>query len=53
MKMQLEKDCQKNNIYEYYLIRSKNTEADKFYNSFENVKLYQPLMLSKELTNKK
>lgn len=46
---ELEKDCRENDIYEYCLINAKNTETDKFYHSFDNVTLYEPPMLSKEL----
>ncbi|MGI6607682.1 MAG: GNAT family N-acetyltransferase [Erysipelotrichaceae bacterium] len=46
---ELENDCKDNNIYEYYLIRAENHEADSFYHSFENARLYESPMLSKEL----
>lgn len=35
--VEMEKDCVKNNINQYYLIRARNEDADRFYQSFENV----------------
>lgn len=35
--MELEKDCAQHGIDQYYLIRATNEEANKFYQSFENV----------------
>ncbi len=46
---ELEKEGRENNIFEYYLIRAKNLEADKFYQSFKNVTLYESSILSEEL----
>lgn len=35
--VEMEKDCVKNDINQYYLIRARNEDADRFYQSFENV----------------
>lgn len=45
----LEKDCIDNEINQYYLIRSINTEADRFYHSFEAASLSEAPILRKEL----
>ena len=45
----MEKDCIDNEINQYYLIRSINTEADRFYHSFEAVSLGEAPILRKEL----
>ena len=45
----LEKDCIDNEINQYYLIRSINTEADRFYHSFEAASLSDAPILRKEL----
>ena len=45
----LEIDCKDNDINQYYLIRSVNKDADKFYHSFENVSLSEAPILRKEL----
>ena len=34
-----EKDCEKHEIHQYYLIRATNENADRFYKKFENVQL--------------
>lgn len=36
---EMEKDCRKHGINQYYLIRATNPNADKFYHSFENAEL--------------
>ena len=36
---EFEKDCVKNNINQFYLIRAKNEEADRFYSHFTDVEL--------------
>ncbi len=45
----LENDCIDNEINQYYLIRSINTEADRFYHSFEAASLSEAPILRKEL----
>ena len=35
--VEMEKECVKNDINQYYLIRARNEDADRFYQSFENV----------------
>ena len=44
---EFEKDCLKNDIDEYFLIRAENGEADKFYKHFENVELCNSPILRK------
>ena len=44
---EFEKDCAKNDIDEYFLIRAENEEADKFYKHFEDVKLCDSPILRK------
>ena len=44
---EFEKDCKANRINQYYLIRSTDVGADKFYHSFENVELGDEPMLRK------
>ena len=46
---EFEKDCRKNNINQYYLIRAKNDDADRFYSHFENVELNDSPILRKYL----
>lgn len=46
---ELEKDCVKNNINQYYLIRAKNDEADRFYTHFVDVELMDSPILRKNL----
>lgn len=46
---EFEKDCVKNNINQYYLIRAKNAEADSFYNHFAGVELGDSPILRKYL----
>ena len=36
---EFEKDCEKHEIHQYYLIRATNENADRFYKKFENVQL--------------
>lgn len=36
---ELEKDCARNRIFQYYLIRATNEEADSFYRQFQNAQL--------------
>ena len=46
---EMEKDCRKHGINQYYLIRATNPNADKFYHSFENAELDEEPFLRKEL----
>lgn len=46
---EFEKDCVKNNINQYYLIRAKNDDADKFYTHFADVELMDSPILRKNL----
>ncbi len=46
---ELEKDCKANGIDQYYLIRSTNHNADKFYHSFEKASLSDVPLLRKNL----
>lgn len=46
---EFEKDCARNNIDQYFLIRSKNEAADRFYGKFENVELSEAPILRKNL----
>lgn len=46
---ELEKECVKHNIDQYYLIRAANPEADKFYHSLANVDLDDEPMLRKTI----
>ena len=46
---EMEKDCRKHGINQYYLIRATNPNADKFYHSFENAELDEESFLRKEL----
>ena len=46
---EFEKDCVKNDINQYYLIRAKNDEADRFYTNFANVELMDSPILRKHL----
>lgn len=36
---ELEKDCARNHIFQYYLIRATNKDADSFYGQFQDAKL--------------
>ena len=45
----LEKDCKENGINQYYLIRSVNPDADRFYHRFETSYLSDEPILRKEL----
>lgn len=46
---EFEKDCTTHRICQYYLIRSTEPDADKFYHSFENVDLSHEPMLRKDI----
>ena len=46
---ELEKDCERNNIDQYYLIRATNEEADRFYGNFERAELQDAPILRKYL----
>lgn len=37
---ELEKDCAQNGIDQYYLIRARNEEADRFYGSFQKAEMH-------------
>ena len=44
---EFEKDCANNNINQYYLIRARNEEADRFYGHFPDVELADSPILRK------
>lgn len=44
---EFEKDCIKNGIHQYYLIRATNEEADRFYKHFIGVELNESPLLRK------
>ncbi len=44
-----EKECRKNHINQYYLIRAENEFANRFYKGFENVKFSTEPLLRKNL----
>ncbi len=46
---EFEKDCAQNNINQYYLIRARNEDADRFYSKFENAQLSETPILRKNL----
>ena len=46
---EFEKDCKKQDIHQYYLIRATNENADRFYKKFEGVQLGEEPMLRKIL----
>ena len=46
---EFEKDCEQNNIDQYYLIRAKNDNANRFYNHFANAELSESPILRKYL----
>ncbi|UTC62040.1 GNAT family N-acetyltransferase [Treponema sp. OMZ 787] len=46
---EFEKDCIKNRINQFYLIRATNSNADKFYCSFESVSFSEAPLLRKDL----
>ena len=46
----MEKDCQANNINQYYLIRATNPAADRFYHGFADATLSEEPMLRRELS---
>ncbi|MDE5715540.1 MAG: GNAT family N-acetyltransferase [Anaeroplasmataceae bacterium] len=48
--LEFEKDCKKNNIDQYFLIRATNEDANRFYNQFENAELNEVPLLRKYLT---
>ena len=48
---EFEKDCAANHIDQYYLIRAKNEEADRFYGCFENAELGETPLLRKYFKN--
>ena len=48
---EFERDCARNNINQYYLIRATNEDANKFYNNFESVELSEVPVLRKYLKN--
>lgn len=48
---ELEKACKENKINQYYLIRAKNPDANKFCNSFKNSSLDNEPILRKEFKN--
>ncbi len=46
---EMEKDCRKNGINQFYLIRSTRPEADRFYHGFEGAVLSDSPILRKEI----
>lgn len=48
---EFEKDCKKNVINQYFLVRSTNNEAQRFYQKFDNVELNEQPLLRKTLRN--
>ncbi len=46
---EFEKDCQKHEINQYFLIRASNDSANHFYSHFENVDLSDVPMLRKDI----
>lgn len=46
---EFEKDCRDNDIDQYYLVRSTNEEATRFYNSFNGAELDEMPMLRKNI----
>lgn len=44
---EFERDCIKNNVNQYYLIRAKNNDADRFYGHFTDVELSETPILRK------
>ena len=46
---ELEKDCKKHNIDQYYLIRATNEAADRFYKNFQGAALNEAPILRKYL----
>ena len=46
---EFEKDCLRNNIDQYYLIRATNEEAGRFYGKFQDVELSDTPLLRKYL----
>lgn len=49
---EFEKDCKKNNIDQYFLIRATNPDADKFYHSFENADIGDEPVFRKNISKK-
>lgn len=48
---EFERDCMRNNIDQYYLIRATNEEASRFYGNFKEVELNEVPLLRKYLKN--
>lgn len=46
---EFERECVRNSINQYYLIRATNLNADKFYHSFENAELDDEPVLRKTI----
>lgn len=46
---EFENDCRENNIDQYYLVRSTNEEANRFYNKFNGAELNEMPMLRKNI----
>ena len=46
---ELEKDCGRNGIDQYYLIRARNEEADRFYGSFRGAAMEDAPILRRYL----
>ena len=46
---ELEKDCGRNGINQYYLIRARNEEADRFYGSFRGAAMEDAPILRRYL----
>ena len=46
---EFEKDCERNEVNQYYLIRAKNDDADRFYTHFADVELNDSPILRKYL----
>ena len=46
---EFEKECKKNGIDQYYLIRATNENADRFYGKFENAELSEAPLLRKDI----
>ena len=46
---EFEKDCESNDIHQYYLIRARNENADRFYGSFADAQCSETPILRKDL----
>lgn len=46
---EFERDCRRNKIHQYYLIRATNDAADRFYKNFSDVELNESPILRKNL----